>query len=83
MVEDLQVNAGVQFAPELVTSFLAGMLKELKGEDKTRRFRRLLGREYMEAEGIVEKLKSTLNEMAPTTPMTYVAAAGLNDQNIL
>ena len=82
VVDDLQGNAGVQFAPELVTSFLAGMLKELKGENKTRRFRRLLGREYMEAEGIVEKLKSTLNEMAPTTPMTYVAAAGLNDQPI-
>ena len=83
VVDDLQQNAGVQFAPELVTSFLGGMLKELKGEDRTRRFRRLLGREYMEAEGIVEKLKSTLNEMAPTTPMTYVAAAGLNDQTIL
>ena len=83
VVDDLQRNAGVQFAPELVTSFLSGMLKELKGEDRTRRFRRLLGREYMEAEGIVEKLKLTLNEMAPTTPMTYVAAAGLNDQTIL
>ena len=83
VVDDLQRNAGVQFAPELVTSFLGGMLKELKGENRTRRFRRLLGREYMEAEGIVEKLKLTLNEMAPTTPMTYVAVAGLNDQTIL
>ncbi len=83
VVEDLQRNAGVQFAPELVTSFLGGMLKELKGEDRTKRFRRLLGREYMEAEGIVEKLKFTLNEMAPTTPMTYIAAAGIGDRNIL
>ena len=83
VVEDLQKNAGVQFAPELVTSFLAGMLKELKGEDRTKRFRRLLGREYMEAEGIVEKLKFTLNEMAPTTPMTYIAAAGIGDRAIL
>lgn len=81
VVEDLQRNAGKQFAPEIVTSFLGGMLKELQGEDRTKRFRRLLGRDYMEAEGIVEKLKFTLNEMAPTTPMTYVAAAaGIGDQ---
>lgn len=75
VVEDLQRNSGRQFAPELVTSFLGGMLKELTGEERNKRFRRLLGREYMEAEGIVEKLKLSLNEMAPTTPMTYVAAA--------
>lgn len=76
VVEDLQRNAGKQFAPELVTAFLGGMLKELQGQDRTKRFRRLLGRDYMEAEGIVDTLKYTLNEMAPTTPMTYVAAAG-------
>ena len=75
VVEDLQRNAGKQFAPELVTSFLGGMLKELTGDDRNKRFRRLLGRDYMEAEGIVDKLKFTLNEMAPTTPMTYIAAA--------
>ncbi len=83
VVDDLQNNAGKQFAPELVTSLLGGMLKELTGEDRSKRFRRLLGRDYMEAEGIVEKLKYTLNEMAPTTPMTYVAAVGSVDQTIL
>lgn len=76
VVEDLHRNAGRQFSPELVSAFLGGMLKELNGEDRNRRFRRLLGRDYMEAEGIAEKLKATLNEMAPTSPMTYVAAAG-------
>ena len=75
VVDDLQRNAGRQFAPELVTAFLGGMLKELTGEERNKRFRRLLGRDYMEAEGIVDKLRYTLNEMAPTTPMTYVAAA--------
>ena len=58
------------------------MLKELTGEDKNKRFRRLLGREYMKAEGIVEKLRQTLNEMAPTTPMTYVAAASMSDRSV-
>lgn len=78
VVEDLQKNAGKQFAPELVTAFLGGMLKELTGEDRGKRFRRLLGRDYMEAEGIVDKLRSSLNEMAPTTPMTYIAASAAN-----
>lgn len=83
VVEDLRANAGRQFAPEIVTAFLGGMLKELQGESRDKRFRRLLGREYMEAEGITDKLKYTLNEMAPTTPMTYVAAASIGEQTIL
>jgi HD-GYP domain-containing protein (c-di-GMP phosphodiesterase class II) len=76
VVDDLQRNTGKQFERELVTSFLGGMLKELTGEDRNRRFRRLLGRDYMEAEGIVEKLKFTLNEMAPTSSKTYIGVVG-------
>ncbi len=82
VVEDLHRNAGKQFAPELVTAFLGGMLKELTGDDPGKRFRRLLGRDYMEAEGIIDKLKFTLNEMTPTTPMTYIAAAEIGDRPI-
>lgn len=82
VVEDLQRNSGKQFAPELVTAFLDSMLKELTGDDRRKRFRRLLGREYMEAEGIAEKIKFTLNEMIPTSPMTYVAAASFGDRPI-
>ena len=74
VIEDLRRNAGKQFAPELVTAFLRGMLKELTGETKDKRFRRMLGREYMEAEGIVPTLRNTLNEMRPTTPLTYIAS---------
>jgi hypothetical protein len=74
VVEDLHRNSGSQFAPELVSALLSGVLKELTGEVRDRRFRRLLGRDYMEADGIVDKIKNTLNEMAPTTPMTYVSA---------
>ena len=73
VVADLKENAGKQFAPELVSAFLGGMLKELTGEDRSRRFRRLLGRDYMEAEGMEEKLRFTLNEIAPIAPITYAA----------
>jgi hypothetical protein len=61
------------------------MFRELKGDDRNKRFRRLLGRDYMEAEGLADKIKFVLNELAPTTPMTYVAAAAavIGDQPIL
>ncbi len=74
VVDDLRRNSGKQFAPELVTAFLRGMLKELNGENKDKRFRKLLGREYMEAEGIVPILRTALNEMTPTSSLTYISA---------
>jgi hypothetical protein len=73
VIEDLQRNSGKQFAPELVTAFFRGMLKELNGETKDKRFRRLLGREYMEAEGIVPMLKEALNGMNGTSSLTLVS----------
>lgn len=71
--EDLQRNSGKQFAPELVNALFRSMLKELQGETKERRYRKLLGREYMEAEGIVPTLRSALNGSSPTSPLTFVA----------
>ena len=73
VIEDLQRNVGKQFAPELVTAFCRGMLKELTGENKEKRFRRLLGREYMEAEGIVPLLKNALNGLSATSSITLVS----------
>jgi HD-GYP domain-containing protein (c-di-GMP phosphodiesterase class II) len=72
VIEDLKRNSGKQFAPELVTAFCRGMLKELTGETKQKRFRRLLGKDYVEAEGIVPLLKGALNEMNPTSSLTAV-----------
>ncbi len=69
---DLQRNAGKQFAPEIVKAFFKGILNELGGETKDRRFRKLLGREYMETEGLGISLRKALNEMAPTSALTYV-----------
>ncbi len=71
--DDLQRNSGKQFAPEIVHAFFRGMYKELTGETKDKRFRKLLGREYMETEGIVPVLRRALNGIAPTSPLTYVA----------
>ncbi len=74
VVEDLQRNSGKQFAPELVTALCGAILKEMTGETKERKFRKLLGREYMEAEGIIDLLKGALNGLAATGPLTLVAA---------
>lgn len=71
--EDLQRNAGKQFAPEIVNALFRSLLKELQGESKEKRFRKLLGREYMEAEGLASTLRTALNGTSPTSPLTFVA----------
>lgn len=73
VIEDLQRNSGKQFSPELVTAFCRGMLREMTGETKDKSFRKLLGREYMEAEGIIPMLKNVLNGISPTTTLTLVS----------
>lgn len=73
VIEDLQRNSGKQFSPELVTAFCRGMLREMTGETKDKSFRKLLGREYMEAEGIIPMLKNVLNGINPTSTLTLVS----------
>ena len=71
--EDLKRNSGKQFAPEIVAAFFRGILRELDGESKDKRFRKLLGREYMESEGLAPMLKNSLNAMTPTSPLTMIS----------
>ncbi|CAN5639338.1 MAG: HD domain-containing protein [Blastocatellia bacterium] len=71
--EDLQRNSGKQFAPEIVAALFRGLLKELNGESGEKRFRKLLGREYMETEGLAPMLKNSLNGMTPTSPLTMIS----------
>ena len=73
IVEDLQRNSGKQFAPELVTAFCSAMLKELTGEKKDKKFRRLLGKDYLQADEIVPQLKNALNGMNATSSLTLVS----------
>lgn len=72
--EDLQRNSGKQFAPEIVSAFFRGILKELNGESKEKQFRKLLGREYMETEGLAISLKTALNGMTPTSNLTMISS---------
>jgi HD-GYP domain-containing protein (c-di-GMP phosphodiesterase class II) len=76
VIEDLKRNSGKQFAPELVTALLKAMFRELTGDTKDKRFRRLLGREYMEAENLLPMIKTALNGSAPN-PITVRSAGQL------
>lgn len=74
VIDDLHRSAGKQFAPELVTAFCRAMLKELTNEKKEKRFRKLLGKDYLEAEKVVPMLKNVLNARNATSSLTFVAA---------
>lgn len=73
VIDDLRRNSGKQFAPEIVTAFCKGMLKELTGETKKKRFAPLLGKDYMENERCIPMLKSMLNNLNGTSSLTLVS----------
>jgi putative nucleotidyltransferase with HDIG domain len=73
VIDDLRRNSGKQFAPEIVTAFCKGMLKELTGETKKKRFASLLGKDYFENEKCVPMLKSMLNNLNGTSSLTLVS----------
>lgn len=73
VIEDLWRNSGKQFAPELVTAFCRAMLKELTGERKEKRFRKMLGKDYLDAEKMIPLLKDALNGIGGTQSLTLVS----------
>lgn len=73
VIDDLWRNSGKQFAPELVTAFCRGMLNELTGETKQKRFAKILGQGYMDTEKCVPLLKHALNNLNGTSSLTLVS----------
>jgi HD-GYP domain-containing protein (c-di-GMP phosphodiesterase class II) len=71
--DDLLRNSGKQFDPEIVRAFLKGLHDELTGESKVKAFRKILGREYMETDGLIPMIRNALNGLAPTSSLTYIA----------
>lgn len=74
VIEDMHRNAGKQFAPELVTAFCRAILKELASEKREKRFRRMLGKDYLNPETAIPLLKNVLNSRNGTSSLTFVAA---------
>lgn len=73
VIDDLRRNSGKQFAPEIVTAFCGGILKELTGETRQKRIANLLGKDYMDAEKCVPLLKKMLNGLNGTSFLTLVS----------
>jgi putative nucleotidyltransferase with HDIG domain len=73
VIDDVKRNCGKQFGPEIASAFLSGMFKELTGQSADRKFRKLLGREYMESVGIASKLQEALSDIKPSNPYTIMS----------
>jgi HD-GYP domain-containing protein (c-di-GMP phosphodiesterase class II) len=73
VVDDLRRNTGTQFDPIVVSAFCRALLKELNGKTKERKFLKMLGKNYLDAEKDVPLLRELLTELDPNT---QVAAAG-------
>jgi HD domain-containing protein/GAF domain-containing protein len=73
VIMDFRRNTGSQFDPVVVSAFCRALLKELNGETKERRFLKMLGKNYLDAEKDAPLLRELLNELDPNTK---AAAAG-------
>jgi len=73
VVDDLRANTGKQFDVQVVSAFCRALLKELTGETKERKFLKMLGKNYLDAEKDAPLLRELLNELDPNT---QAAAAG-------
>jgi len=49
------------------------MLKELTGEKKDKKFRRLLGKDYLQADEIMTQMENALNGLNATSSLTLVS----------
>ncbi|HSS19289.1 MAG TPA: HD domain-containing phosphohydrolase [Pyrinomonadaceae bacterium] len=67
VIIDLRKNTGTQFEPIVVSAFCRALLKELEGETKERRFLKMLGKNYLDAERDKPLLIELLNELDPST----------------
>jgi HD-GYP domain-containing protein (c-di-GMP phosphodiesterase class II) len=74
VIVDLRRNTGSQFDPVVVCAFCRALLKELNGETKERKFLKMLGKNYLEAERDKPLILELLSELDPNTK---AAAAGL------
>ena len=50
VIDDFRRNTGTQFDPIVVVAFCRALLKELNGETKERKFLKMLGKNYLDAE---------------------------------
>jgi HD-GYP domain-containing protein (c-di-GMP phosphodiesterase class II) len=74
VIIDLRRNTGTQFDAVVVCAFCRALLSELNGETKERKFLKMLGKNYLEAERDKPLIIQLLSELDPNTK---AAAAGI------
>ncbi|HEV7746874.1 MAG TPA: HD domain-containing phosphohydrolase [Pyrinomonadaceae bacterium] len=67
VIHDLRRNTGTQFEPIVVAAFCRALFKELNGETKERKFLKMLGKNYLDAERDKPLLVQLLSELDPST----------------
>ncbi|HEV7797301.1 MAG TPA: HD domain-containing phosphohydrolase [Pyrinomonadaceae bacterium] len=65
VIVDLRRNTGTQFDPVVVAAFCRALLKELNGETKERKFLKMLGKNYLDAQKDAPLLIELLSELDP------------------
>jgi len=75
VIVDLRKNSGTQFDPIVVAAFCRALLKELTGETKERRFLKMLGKNYLDAERDKQLLVELLSELDPNTQAATAGGA--------
>jgi HD-GYP domain-containing protein (c-di-GMP phosphodiesterase class II) len=65
VIVDLRKNTGSQFDPVVVQAFCRALLKELNGETTERKFRKMLGKNYLDAERDKPLIVELLSELDP------------------
>ena len=66
VIVDLRKNTGTQFDPVVVQAFCRALLKELTGETKERKFLKMLGKGYLDAERDKPLIVELLSELDAT-----------------
>lgn len=70
VIDDFRRNTGTQFDARVVGAFCRAMLKEVNGETKDRRFVKLLGKNYLDAQNAAPLLSELLAELDPNLRST-------------
>jgi len=63
VIVDFRKNTGTQFEAEVIIAFCRALLKEIKGEARTRPLMKMLGKNYIDAEKIIPLLSELISEL--------------------
>jgi HD-GYP domain-containing protein (c-di-GMP phosphodiesterase class II) len=73
VIEDFGRNTDKQFDRDVVIALCKAMLKEITGETKEKRFRKLLGRDYIVSDVATPKLETLVNDLESRRALTASA----------